>query len=43
MSEGNFTGRAALVALVVAFLLGLLGSLAVRPAGGTASVAASEA
>jgi len=43
MSEGNFTGRAALVALVVAFLLGLIGSLAVRPAGGTASVAASVA
>ena len=43
MSERNFTGRAAFVALVVAFLLGLIGSLAVRPAGGAATAAATVA
>lgn len=34
MRQGSLSGRAVLVAMVVAFSTGLIGSLAVRPAGG---------
>ncbi len=34
MSQGSLSGRAVLVAMVVAFSVGLIASLAVRPAGG---------
>ena len=41
MRQGSLSGRAVLVAMVVAFSTGLIGSLAVRPAGGDIATTAA--